>query len=337
MQQEKRNTDDRWELITRVVSGEANSDDLSLFNKWSHSNTEFKALYENIKSDWDMIANLNPISEGEVDRAWYIQHEKIKEFERSKDPLHTIKMAPLLRMAASITILIALSLGGLKLYNYMKAHQTPALITASYEKSGEVALPDGSSVTLNNGGNITYPKKFIDSVRKVKLSGEAFFEVQDMKNKPFIVEVANAEIRVLGTSFNVICDDIRSEVEVFVESGKVKVLPRNEKCNELILEPGYVGFVTEHEARMAVNTNENYLAWKTRKVVFKETPLKDVVKTLNRMYDIKIILDDNITGCKFTSTFFNQDIDTLLEVLCTTFHLKMEKTEKNIILMGTGC
>ena len=101
-------------------------------------------------------------------------------------------------------------------------------------------MPDGSRIFLNRNSEFSYRSNFGDRNRNVTLTGEAFFEIAPDAAKPFIIDAGNARVKVVGTSFNVITNNSRSAVEVFVKTGKV-MLSNNSGSKSMALEPGYVG------------------------------------------------------------------------------------------------
>ncbi len=333
------NKGEYWELISKVVTGDADTRELSLFEKLSVQNPEFSDLYKKAKEDWNLVSGYKPISRNELDIAWQKQKQRIShvEVDKQEATIKSLKIVPFLKFAASIVLIFSLSYAGLRVYNKLQSNKQNTFITERAETRQELALPDGSLITLNKDSRITYPKKFRESIRTIKLQGEAYFDVMHDAARPFIIQTQNAEIKVLGTSFNVFCDDRNARVEVFVETGKVQVTPTDQTYESLILEPGYIGIVSEQQAEMTVNKDKNYLAWKTGNIVFKEADLKEVVKTLNKIYDVNIKLNNDITNCRFTSTFSNQNLDVVLDVICTTFNLKMNRYENQILLSGEGC
>ena len=150
------------------------------------------------------------------------------------------------------------------------------------------ALSDGSVVALNRGSKLLFPKKFKGDIREVTIVGEAFFDVVPNPEKPFIINAGNAQVKVLGTSFNVCAYPGSETVEVIVETGKVQVintqtdLPAENR--EVFLTPGEKGtFYTEnHLLEKTMNLDPNFLAWKTQSLVFTKVPLIDVVKSLEK-------------------------------------------------------
>jgi len=107
--------------------------------------------------------------------------------------------------------------------------------------------------------------------------------------------------------------------------------------HSIILEPGFIGKLSSTELTREINNDENYLAWKSGKLVFRETELEDVIDDLNRTFSTHIIHGDTkISDLKFTGTFYNQPLDSVVQVLGTVFNLEIEKRKNQIYLSVTG-
>ena len=107
-----------------------------------------------------------------------------------------------------------------------------------------------------------------------------------------------------------------------------------------ILEPGEKAEFSKAEQKItkSENNNENYMAFKTKKLVFSDTPLSEIVETLNSIYQSNIKLkNNNIAGCRITVSFDNQSLDAILNVLKATVDLNVNKTNSGIEISGNGC
>jgi ferric-dicitrate binding protein FerR (iron transport regulator) len=201
-------------------------------------------------------------------------------------------------------------------------------------------LPDGSSVTLNKGAVLEYPSKFRKGPRQVQLTGEAYFEVKHDEKKPFIITSGNVKVEVLGTSFYVNTCQSSGQMEVILNSGKVKVYFSDDAEHGLILSPGEKADVSceDHSLRMEVNTDENYLSWKTGRLVFSNTPLPEIIRILEKDYHAHIELaNPDLTHCLVTATFENQSLEAVINVLKATLNLQVSVSGQTIILTGGIC
>ena len=153
-------------------------------------------------------------------------------------------------------------------------------------RGGEFAmkLSDGTMVYLNSETNLRYPVQFHGEERRVILSGEAYFDVTK-SDKPFIVEVDDYEVRVLGTRFNVQAYKGES-FETTLEQGSVEV---EVNARVVLLKPGEQAVVTEDGelSKQKVDVHR-YTAWKDGQFVFDDERLEDVMNTVARWYDIKV-------------------------------------------------
>ncbi len=158
--------------------------------------------------------------------------------------------------------------------------------TMQVPRGGEFAmkLSDGTMVYLNSETNLRYPVQFHGEERRVILSGEAYFDVTK-SDKPFIVEVDDYEVRVLGTRFNVQAYKGES-FETTLEQGSVEV---EVNARVVLLKPGEQAVVTEDGelSKQKVDVHR-YTAWKDGQFVFDDERLEDVMNTVARWYDIKV-------------------------------------------------
>ena len=204
----------------------------------------------------------------------------------------------------------------------------------------ERKLPDGTSVTLNTGSTLEYSKEFEKDKRLVKLKGEAYFNVSHDATKPFIIAADDIMVEVLGTKFYVNTNNTNGKVEIILTSGKVAVYHKDKPNERVILEPGEKIELSKNqeESNKTINEDENYLAWKTKKMIFTDEPLAEIVQTLNKVYRSNIQLKNkNIANCKITATFDNQSLDAVLNVIEATVDVKINKTSEKIEISGIGC
>jgi ferric-dicitrate binding protein FerR (iron transport regulator) len=190
-----------------------------------------------------------------------------------------------------------------------------------------IDLPDGSRVYLNEGSEITYPESF-NQEREVKLDGEAFFEVMADPDNPFNVRSGQVVVSVLGTSFNVKEGGAENRVEVFVETGKVRMSLENP--DEFItLEPGELGRANASTLTLTQQTDPNYISWKTKDFKFVDEELGKVLRELEESYHVEIRTEGvRLNELRITSTYREQSIDSILETIGAAFGLNVQKKEE---------
>ena len=190
-----------------------------------------------------------------------------------------------------------------------------------------VVLPDGTTVKLNANSTLQYPEQFAASDRRVKLVGEAFFEVRHESTHPFIVEVNNVQIEDLGTSFNISAYPGHEQVEVNVASGSVR-LTNTTKNEAAVLFAGSNGKYLKKNGRIEVahELSANYLSWITKELSFHHTPLSNVFDQLENIYHIKVAYaDPKIANIPYTANFDKFQLRDILNVIARTHHLSLTK------------
>ncbi len=227
------------------------------------------------------------------------------------------------------------------------------------EKNGfrgvkQVRLEDGSLVILQPNANIAFPKHFYKDKREVYLEGEAFFEVAKNAARPFFVYNNNLVAEVLGTSFNV--KIINNKIEVAVKTGRVAVYengqrinmsPEQKKENGVIITPNQkVTYYEENrhfitslvEAPLPVHA-ESGKTPEEEKFVFDDTPLSEVLNTLEKTYEIEIVLENaNLANCPFTGNITKQNLFNKLEIICQAFQATYDLKGTVILIKGgNGC
>jgi transmembrane sensor len=321
MKKIERFTDKEWEELASVLSDEK-SESTDLLNRFMAGDTNKTG------KQWKDLKNMNSKEEINVDNAWNKVYSRLNENDLiiSESPARTIFMRPVLLRVAAVT-LILLSLGSAAIYlnkeGYLSKKYT---FTAGIDqKNILVALPDGSKIYLNRNSEFTYRANFGKHRRDVKLEGEAFFEISPDVSKPFIIDAGKAKVKVVGTSFNVITNNMESAVEVFVKTGKVLVSD-NSGSHTIQLDPGYVGIMDSKTSGKTINNNLNYLSWKTGYLDYSGQKLSVVFNDLKRVYNMDIVADDPlILESPWHSPIDNLPQETIIRLICASFNLSYTK------------
>jgi transmembrane sensor len=317
-------SDKDWQYLASVLSGEKSEDnrdpDLSL--------SEDKYKTENY---WKELENMSTNNKINVDKAWINLHSRIESeigIKENFNTVNTFSIYSILKVAA--IVIISIGLGWTALYlNNSGVLSRNITASADTQKNIEVVLSDGSKVILNHETRLVYPKNFREENRKVKLTGEALFDITPDATRPFIIDAGKAKIKVVGTIFNVITSNDLNAVEVFVKSGKVLLIDSLGKQN-LTLEPGYLGIMDTQTSEKHINNDPNYLAWNTNKLTYDGQKLEVVFNDLKRVYNIEIVANNaEILNSTIRTTFENETEDSIIKLICLTFNLNSEK-EGNI-------
>lgn len=201
-------------------------------------------------------------------------------------------------------------------------------ITTSPGIRSKFQLPDGTEVCLNSCSSIKYPSSFNGDYRNVKLKGEAFFHVKKNKKNPFIVHMGRIEVKVVGTKFNAMNYDDEKSTEVVLVEGKVNLMESNAfSKNRLITEmkPGQRALYKNGSKNIILNTvdTDKYISWTKGQLIFKDDSIKDIVRKLNRWFNVEIkISDPEINNYIYTATFQNETIEQIINLFCRTSPIK---------------
>ena len=203
-----------------------------------------------------------------------------------------------------------------------------------------IILPDGSKVWLNAASSLRFPAAFTGSERTVELTGEAYFEIAKNAEKPFHVRVPSGgtdgkdmDVEVLGTSFNVMAYANEEKIHTTLLEGKVKVKRGTLAEN---LSPGRQAIVDQNTRGMEVaDANiEQVVAWKDGLFRFRETDIRELMRQVERWYDVDVVYrtdrgDQDFTGVVSRS----KNVSALLQMLelTGTVHFKIEG--KRIIVL----
>ena len=294
-----------------------------------------------LTSVWETTGNNFSFEASDPDLAWQnLRKEMVKADQKRSTKLFN---SPLFKFAA--TIIVAFGLG-FSVYQYLQkpASQIVAPIAMTVAQTAAhpvgftvLTLPDGSSVKMNANTRIEYPKSFASDVRKIKLSGEAFFEVTRDTERPFIIDTQYASVEVLGTSFNVSAYPQSGLVEVNVETGKVKLTQHIEGksgSTSALLPAGTHGWVKIADGVVLQEEllAPNYSAWINKVISFQRTPLAEAFEVLENTYHVKIQMQNSEIGTiPYTANFADLNLDYIIEVIARTHNLSVKRNGGEII------
>lgn len=211
------------------------------------------------------------------------------------------------RWKLNIAVAVAILVGMFSIFHFTGdlSGEEYREITVAYGEKYIVALPDGSRAWLNAGSKLSYPKQFKGKTRQVKIEGEGFFDITKKTEHPFIVTTNHLQVEVLGTTFNVHDYADEDVASVSLETGKVKLkLIGNSKYEADLTVGNTAVYDVVKQSCNVMNSKENgYSAdWKEGNLSFFNTSIGNVVKTLERKYNISISLVDG-SLLKYSYTF----------------------------------
>ncbi len=321
-------------LIAKVLANEANESEITSLKTWRQTNPENESYFNILKQIFEESSIAKENYAFNVDEAWnkvkpqpvFVCALPAKEHKPVAQPLSWIKVA------AAILIVAGFSFAA---YMMFKEEAVKPVTIASSEKIIHTSLPDSTHIVVNRNSELEYV--FTKDQRKVALKGEAFFDIAPDANRQFILEVGSLTIVDIGTAFNVNAPVNSDSIVVYVESGEVKITSSTGK--EMNLLKGETGIFMRSSDLLSkeLHADTNLVSYKTKIFVFENAPLEVIAAKLNEVYGVNITISDSLINCHLTSTFRNEEIDAILEVIAETLNLKVSKTANKIVLEGSGC
>lgn len=202
-------------------------------------------------------------------------------------------------------------------------------------QSSKVILHDGTQVWLNSGSSLEYPVAFSVTERRVKLVGEAYFDVEHMRDKPFYVETDKGPlIQVLGTSFNVSAYKEDQSATTTLIEGSVQLIGKN---NQTVLRPNeqVIAGMHDHVLKKERVNVADFISWKDGYFSFNGQSIPEILATVQRWYDIEEIDYTYLPKEKFTGTFKRtKSLKSLLVKLEKISNVKFQIKERRIVVMN---
>jgi ferric-dicitrate binding protein FerR (iron transport regulator) len=208
------------------------------------------------------------------------------------------------------------------------------MLTAATPRGGtyQVILPDGSKVWLNAASSLKFPSDFNKyTTRKVRLTGEAYFEITKDKTRPFIVATDKQDVEVLGTHFNVNCYVDEPIAKTTLLEGSVKISAYNAVE---ILKPGEQASLKGNKINVESVDTEAAVAWKNGNFVFDDEDLESIMRKIARWYDMEVYYQDKPQKPSSLGILSrSKNLSALLKVLASSGQVHFKVEGRRIIVM----
>ena len=346
-------------LLTRYLTGECTADERLRVERWAAQDPAHRAQLDTLRALWE--AAEKPARSWDVEAAWRRTAQRFDARQRRKAvrerpprrrtrgarPSSLRKRHPRwARIAPVMVVLLALA-SVYWLQQPAASNKSPSDGTTTREVAtarGErtrLQLADGTVVHLNADSKLQYPASFEADQRRVSLRGEAYFEVASDATRPFIVATAQATAQVLGTAFTVEAYNDAAGTQVAVREGRVAVAPipyaptprASAHPDSVVVTAGQVGGVDAagRLTRTRPETIHPYFGWLDGQLVFREEPLRDVARRLERWYDVDVrIADPGVAPRRLTATFEREALDDALDALALALQVRYERAGRTI-------
>ena len=327
------------ELIIAYFSEGLKQDDADKLAQWVNASAENRKYFSDKQEVWLATLDANASERFNKDEAY---HRFVTRTKKALRPVKAKRKSfPLQRIwygAAVVAMLVSVSVisywqGGEKL----KTRFTDIVVEAPLGSQTKMYLPDGTLVWLNAGSRITYSQGFGVNERNIRLSGEGYFEVVKNEELAFAVITDELTVNVLGTKFNFSNYSEEEEASVSLLEGKVMARNNIREDNNINMKPNQKLFLNKRTGEMRVSVIEAKRSTELTNgnLFFDEDILPDIIKELERNYDVHITLaDDSLKTFRFYGSFIKRDcrIEDILDMLASTGKIKYKVIGKQIEL-----
>ncbi len=324
-----------YQLIVAYFEKTISDEGLSELQEWLEMHADHQEQFRETLQILD-ASKLYFRNTEQAGKSW----QKINAHMLSEDNAGPVILKRKLNWLAYAATLILISASAFWFFNSRKKEVEPisyAEIRNPEGQQSKILLPDSSVVYLAGGSKIRYAKKFKGKKRFVYLDGEAFFDVKH-RRRPFVIKSGNITTVVLGTSFNVKAFAADHKVTVSVNTGKVGVLNKVNNKNVLLkyLLPNQQLEINTISGlhKTSIVEAEHVSAWIDNHFVFYNTPLYEVIASLEHRYGMDIkLMDPESANIRITAKFRNMPLQDVMEQLMALSGLSYKKeTNKQIFI-----
>ncbi len=317
-------------LVTRKLSGELSSEELDYFQELLAGDPALRDQFEEYQKTWDSMEGVADQHAYDLDAEWEALHQQIPDFSKSRSILfYGYRIAAVLLVGLLFTFAW-----------FYTTQWAGTKVMAAGSEPVEILLEDGSMVVLNSESKIRYRKSFTGNERRIRLTGEAWFDVARDTTRPFVIDAGTAIVEVLGTSFNVNAYRDNPSVEITVKSGVVALMAKQDIQDQIVLRAGNSGTYNNNNKELVLvpTSDPNNISWKTKELYFENATLGEVVDLLERVYHVEMEIGSReLSMCPITVTFRDQSLESVLSVIELTLDLDIVWQGGKIILEGEGC
>ncbi len=297
-------------LIHKSISGEINTAEQNALDAWINESKEHSSLSEDIRTAWDLSASFDESVQFNPSNGFSKFQQQIKAEEAPT--AQVFRLMPRLMQVAAVFILL---LGAWFVFDMNQ--------TNVYTADGDVlyvSLDDGTEVWLNDGSSVEVSKGFNQDNRTLNLKGEGFFDVARNEDVPFLINVNNAQVRVLGTAFNI--ESSNKGVILEVKEGLVEFSNGEEKTLVKPTEKVILNDNTNLFEKSSVSSSNSY-SWIHKELSFQNTPMAQVFEELERYFNVSIYLNSSSNlDCSFTSPSLKDiSLSEILKVIATSYSM----------------
>lgn len=322
-------------LISKYLNNSCTPEEKVQVEKWKAAEKANQRYFEQFEKVESLLSEMDFVAEPETDQEWQKLRNEIETSAESKQEAK-VRSLPAYKKYLSIAAAFAalVVIGWLLLPQFYSS--TPGIAQEYTIPKGEtksVALPDGSTVNLNADSYLAVIEGFSEKERRVRLQGEAYFEIARNPEKPFIVETEKARTQVLGTAFNLRAYPESEQIRLSVTEGRVAF--RTDDLEGVVLTANKAASFDKSTQTFQVETYEQgtATAWLTGGLYFKDASLSTIFRELERRFDVTIQNESGLGEEAYSVELEQVDsVTTLLDLIAISFSVSYTQQGKVITI-----
>lgn len=327
-------------LLQKYIKNQCSEQELHALLHWLKSPDNHAELDLVVKPLWETIDKNMSRPEGEKEKELHEEVSLLLSGVKRKDrkisnPIIRDKnrLNGFYRIAAILILAFSVTFGLVKVFDRPSSQLTYTEKVSNKGEKKNIVLSDGTKIILNSDTKLRIPADFNKEERVLEMEGEGFFDVAPNPDKPFIIKSGETRVRVLGTSFDFKSYKEDDFIKLTVSTGKVRVNVDDQDL-QLSVSPNEHLSVNKIDGNVSKETiqENNYIKWIQGSLYFNKEPIREVIKTINRTYNRKVILQCKNRDYKITGTHDNKSIEAVIEAICFTTGLHSRQEGDNIII-----
>jgi len=302
-------------IITKYLRGKSTVDEQNELLRWIRKDEHLKE-FQQTKEEWSSDLVKEDVPSEFVGDWRIIQNRMMEQLQEAVQRKQ--RTLNFFRYAAILMILIAVPAF---LYILSSDQQASPLIyttvAADYGQISKVVLPDSTVIWVNSGSTIKYNNEFSSSNRDIELIGEAYFNVHKNKDLPLVVASEDLRVKVLGTEFSVSAYPEEKNIQVVLEKGKIELAATSRANLKQEMKPGELVNFTKVNKEMVLSTVNTglFTSWKDGIINIYNMPLSELVNKLEKRYNQKFEVDNEIKNLPYTFTIKNEKLSNILSLM----------------------
>lgn len=313
-----------WELMFRYCGNECTPEDRERFERWLAANPRHREFFDAVVLGAGRAMDAPPPTPPETP----VLRVPLNAMSRRRSALRRKFWRAGLAVVVIAAAIVSAKRTGLFDRIQLGRHGTVAerTITTHPGERAQINLADGSRIMLASESTVRYPVDLSGPRREVTLSGEAMFAVAHDAARPFVVRANGAMVQDVGTTFDVRSYPGDARVRVVVVEGSVDLGGAERAGPTQRLRRGELGRRDTHGAiDVRIVDASRFIAWTDGRLLFDETPMREVAVQLGRWYGTPVVIADSVLASRdFTGSFNGEALPNVLAVIAAAVHARVE-------------